>query len=184
MLPSMILSAMVAVAVVAGSVRPARADAGFSLGVEGGVMEFDARASLGDAGVAWGLRGGIGLFGPTRLEARYLSSGHDLAGGHSANVREGDAQLRLSLLPGGTTPYLFGGIGLRVSDTNQPGPVTSDSTLMVPLGAGLDLPLTRQLFLAPEFTWHHRLGTPDPQVPTGMAGGDTWNVSLVLRVDI
>src|SRR5215471_2541655 len=78
---------------------PARADSTFSLGVEGGVMEFDAHASLGAAGAAWGVRGGIGFFGPTRFEARYLSSERD-----QASVREGDAQLRLSLLPGGAAP--------------------------------------------------------------------------------
>src|SRR2546427_11372508 len=74
---------------------PARADSGFSLGVEGGVMEFDSRASLGNAGAAWGLRGGFGFFGPTRLEARYLSAGVE-----GASAREGEGQLALPLLPG------------------------------------------------------------------------------------
>src|SRR5215471_21486427 len=96
----------------------ARADNWFSVGLEGGVMEFDSRASLDSSGVSWGLRGGIGLFGPTRLEARFLSAAHDQAT-YTANVREGSAQLRLSLIPhSATTPYAFGGIGMRMTDSN------------------------------------------------------------------
>jgi len=161
-------------ALLLGAATPARADSSFSLGVEGGVMEFDSRASLGAAGAAWGVRGGIGVLGPTRLEARYLSSGHD-----QSSVREGDAQLRVSLLPGGAAPYLFGGIGFRQSEIQMSSAqISSESLLMLPLGAGLDLPLTGQLFLAPEFTWHHVLSN---DLPTAT---DTWNVSLVLRVDL
>jgi hypothetical protein len=174
---------LVALWLLAG--RAARADsAGFSLGVEAGVMEFDDHASLGSAGMAWGIRGGMGLIGPTRLEARYLAASHDLAGG-SIDVREGTAQLRLSIIPHlRTTPYAFGGIGVRVAERAMPGNRTSDSTLLVPVGAGMDLPLCDFLILAPEFTWHHLLGdAPSAQAPDD-PGKDSWNVSLVLRLDV
>ena len=162
----------------------ARADGGFSVGLEGGLMEFNSKASLDSSGMSWGVRGGIGLFGPTRLEARFLSAAHDQST-YTANVREGSAQLRLSLIPhSATTPYAFGGIGMRMVDSNMPGARPSDSVLVVPLGAGLDLPLADYLILAPEFTWHHLLGdSQDPMDPTQKAS-DTWNLALVLRLEV
>src|SRR5262245_18522962 len=130
-----------AVALIASSVGiagVARADGGFSVGLEGGVMQFDSRASLDASGVAWGLRGGIGLFGPARLEARFLAANHE-QDNHTASLREGSAQLRLSLIPHSmTTPYAFGGIGLRMTDSNMPGAKPADSVLVVPIGAGFD----------------------------------------------
>ena len=162
----------------------ARADGGFSVGLEGGVMEFDSRASLDSSGMSWGLRGGIGLFGPMRLEARFLSAALS-QDAYTANVREGSAQLRLSMIPNSaTTPYAFGGIGLRMTDTTMPGARPSDSVLVVPLGAGFDLPLADYLILAPEFTWHHLLGdAQDPMAPNQKAN-DSWNVALVLRLEV
>ena len=162
----------------------ARAD-GFSVGGGGGGMEFDTRASLGESGLAWGLRGGIGLFGPARLEARFLSAARDLDNGYSASAREGDAQIRLALLPHtAVTPYAFGGFGIRVSDVSMPGPHVSDGCLVVPIGGGLDLPLWDHFVMAPEFTWHHRLGEPPPPEAPPASGNDTWNVSLVVRLDL
>jgi hypothetical protein len=162
----------------------ALADGGFSVGLEGGVMEFDSRASLDTSGVSWGLRGGIGLFGPARLEARFLSATHD-QDTHSASVREGSAQLRLAFIPhSSTTPYAFGGIGLRMTDTTMPGAKPSDSVLVVPVGAGFDLPLADYLILAPEFTWHHLLGdSQDPMAPS-LKANDSWNLALVLRLEV
>jgi hypothetical protein len=157
-----------------------RAEPGFSVGVEGGVMQWGSTPSFGAAGVAWGLRGGIGLIGNLRLEARFLSARRDLSAGMTATAREGDAQLRVALRQG-VTPYAFGGIGLRSSDIDAPGVAGSDSAIMVPFGVGLDLPLNRLLVVAPEFTWHHRID--DAMVPTP-APDDTWNVGLVVRLEL
>jgi hypothetical protein len=162
----------------------ARADNGFSVGLEGGVMEFDSRASLDSSGVSWGLRGGIGLFGPARLEARFLSAAHN-QDTYTASVREGSAQLRLSMIPHSqTTPYAFGGIGLRMTDNNMPGARPSDSVLVVPVGAGFDLPLADYLILAPEFTWHHLLGDAQNPMDPSIKANDSWNLALVLRLEV
>jgi opacity protein-like surface antigen len=168
---------------VLGVATAARADAGFSVGVEGGVMEFDSRASLNASGIAWGLRGGVGFLGPTRLEARFLSASQDM-GQYQATLREGDAQIRVSLIPNTAfTPYAFGGVGLRTSSTTMAGSHGSDSAMVVPLGAGLDVPLGSNVIVAPEFTWHHRLGVFDGATPPP-ADTDSWHVSLVLRLDV
>jgi hypothetical protein len=163
-----------------GVAPPIRAEPGFSLGVEGGVMQWGPSASFGAAGVAWGLRGGIGLIGNLRLEARFLSARRDLSAGMTATAREGDAQLRVALRSG-LTPYAFGGIGLRSSDIDAPGAAGSDSAIMVPFGVGLDLPLNRLLVVAPEFTWHHRV---DEAMAPSPAPDDTWNVALVVRLEL
>jgi hypothetical protein len=177
-----IAAAGLALLAATAMVSVAHADGGFSVGLEGGLMEFDDSASVASRGFAWGLRGGISLLGPARLEARFLSAGRDVSG-YSETVREGDAQLRLSLLPRATTPYGFAGIGLRTFSTNVPGAGSADTVLVVPFGAGLDLPLSDVVFLAPEFTWHHLIGTPASPAP-GSPSGDTWSLALVLRLDI
>jgi hypothetical protein len=41
--------------------------------------------------------------------------------------------------------------------------------------------LNRLLVVAPEFTWHHRID--DAMVPSP-APDDTWNVGLVVRLEI
>src|SRR5436309_5246592 len=91
------------------------ADATVSVGVEGGVMEFDDRMSLGNAGGALGLRGGVGFLGPTRLEARYLRAGVDAAG-MTASVTEIAGQLRLTVPVPVIQPYGFLGLARRSTD--------------------------------------------------------------------
>ena|SRR5687768_11408676 len=159
----------------------AHAAGGFSVGVEGGVMEFNSRASLNEAGMAWGLRAGFRLLGPTRLEARFLSAGHEL-GGNTVNLRQGSALLHVALLPGRrTTPYAFAGVGMRMSSTDLPGQM-GESALIVPFGGGFDIAFGDHILLAPEFTWHHRATQSSMGVPP--IGGDTWNVSLVFKLEV
>jgi opacity protein-like surface antigen len=161
----------------------ARADSSFSLGVEGGVMQFESSASFNQAGFAWGLRGGFGLFGPTRLEARLLSASQEEAGTRTS-LREGSAQLRLSIIPGAkTTPYAFGGFGIRIGEQEVAGPAASDTSFIVPFGAGMDLAFADHFVLAPEFTWHHRIGDAMAETPDALTS-HTWNLSLIFRVEI
>jgi hypothetical protein len=155
----------------------AHADPFLSLGVEGGIMAVDSSSPRSDAGGAFGLRGGVGFLGPTRLELRYLRGSLD-ASGHSIRSSELAGQLRLTVPTPVVKPYLFAGVGRR---SIQLGDAPSDDAWVSPLGAGIDLPIALGLVAAPEFTWHHRLSGASSQP---FASYDSWNASLVLRLDL
>jgi len=174
-------SATLALALVLASGAVAWADATISVGVEGGVMEFDDRMSLGNAGGVLGLRGGIAFFGPTRLEARYLRSSVDVAGA-SATATEISGQVRLTAPIPVIKPYGFLGLGRRSTEVKNLTARASNNGWMLPFGAGIDVPLLPFLVVAPEFTWHKRL-TDDTQNLL-LANGDSWNLSLVVRLDL
>ena len=144
-------------------------------------MEFDGRMSVGNAGGALGLRAGVGFLGPTRLEARYLRASVDAAG-ESASMTEIAGQLRLTVPVPVVQPYGFVGLARRSTDVSSGMTRTSDDAWMLPYGAGIDIPLLPFFVLAPELTWHRRL-SDEPLVPV-LAGGDSWNLSLVVRLDL
>jgi hypothetical protein len=121
------------------------ADSEFSIVAQGGAAKYNQSLSGSDVGAAYGARLG---FLPTPMlgvEVGYLGSQNNInqslsTGSISSTLKtnEGYGDVRLNILPGSVTPYVFGGYGYTwVSGASATG-VPNSSTSTLPFGGGLE----------------------------------------------
>jgi outer membrane protein with beta-barrel domain len=171
------------------------ADFGVSSMTETGPLGFGKGVgSATVAGPSWGVRAGVEVLPWLGLEGRYVGmynsaqSSVSPAGSIGFLTTGGEAVLRLTAPLPFVHPYIFGGIGyydiaLTGSSTAQAGSVLhSSSQPGIPLGFGLDVPLTWYLAFDVEATYHFQLGEDYSAVRTnGIDGGDLTTFDAVLR---
>jgi hypothetical protein len=164
-------------------------DVGLSAMNESGPFGFgNGVGSVTSAGPAWGARVGLELLRWVAVEARYAGMYNPAA----ASVSRGggfltsgwDAVLRLTAPLPFVRPYVFGGIGYY--DVAMGGSAGSElhssSQAGIPLGVGVDVPMTYHLSVGAEATYHFQLGEDYSAVTTGaIDGGDLSTFDVVLR---
>jgi hypothetical protein len=127
----------------------ARAESELALVVQGGGVQYNrGLAGRIDQGVAYGARVGIMPNPIIGLEFGYLGTQNNLRDTLNGNDRRrlitnsALADLRVNLLPGAATPYLFGGYGVTsvsVSRETLRSPFHGDTYATVPFGAGIEV---------------------------------------------
>jgi hypothetical protein len=167
-------------------------DLGVSAMNESGPFGFgNGVGAVTNAGPAWGLRAGIELVPWLALEARYVGMYNSAqasvgpAGGVGFLTTGGEAVVRLTAPLPFVHPYVFGGVGYY--DNALVGSVGSElnssSEAGVPMGFGLEVPLTWHFSLGAEATYHFLLHESFSSVTTnGIDGGDLSTFNAVLRL--
>jgi hypothetical protein len=150
--------------------------------------------SVTDAGPTWDFRAGLEVFPWLAVEARYdgmqesIHSSISPAGSLGFFMTSASLTVRLTLPLPYVHPYVFGGVGyydisLTGSSGAKSGSVfNSSSQPGLPLGFGLDVPLTWHLSVAAEATYHFQLGESySSDTANGIDGGDISTFTAVLR---
>jgi Outer membrane protein beta-barrel domain len=170
---------------------------GFELGAghlnEGHPFAFDEGAgSVTKAGPAWGARVGVDVLSWLGFEARYLGAFND---GRSSVTRAGDVAyvltsgqliLRLTLPVAYVRPYVFSGIGIYNFQLTGNGAARDASMLNsttqagVPIGIGLEVPVSWHVSFAAEATYHFQLGESFSAVES-ISGADLSTLTGVMR---
>jgi opacity protein-like surface antigen len=121
------------------------ADSEFSVVLQGGAAKYNQSLSGADVGAAYGARLGFLPTPMLGLELGYLGTQNNinqsLSEGRQASTlktNEGYADVRLNILPGALTPYVFGGYGLTWVNGAAASGVPNSSTSTLPFGAGLE----------------------------------------------
>jgi Outer membrane protein beta-barrel domain len=151
--------------------------------------------SVTEAGPSWGLRAGVELLPWLAFEARYvgtyagLESSVSPAGTLGFLATAGELVARFTAPLPYVHPYILGGIGYYDvalaggAAAKAASPMFSSSQVGVPLGFGLDVPLTWHLSVGAEATYHFQLGESYSRVQTnGIDGGDLSTFDLVARM--
>lgn len=137
---------LVALAAAALCGPAALADSEFSAVLQGGASHYNqSLASGSNTGVAYGVRLGVLPTPMLGAELGYLGTQNDIAqsinlGREASTLKtnEGYADARLNLLPGGVTPYVFGGYGLTWVSGAAASGIRNQSVSTLPFGAGVD----------------------------------------------
>ena len=124
----------------------AMADSEFSVVLQGGGTKYNQALSSGsDLGVAYGARLGILPTPMLGIELGYLGSQNNVKEsldlGRSASTiktNEGYGDLRLNVLPGAFTPYVFGGYGITWVNGGQASGIPNRSVNTLPFGGGIE----------------------------------------------
>ena len=151
--------------------------------------------SVTEAGPSWGVRAGVELLPWLAFEARYvgaytgLQSSVSPAGALGFLTTAGEIVARFTAPLPYVHPYVLAGVGyydvaLKGGDAAKAAsPLFSSSQVGIPLGVGLDVPLTWHVSLGAEATYHFQLGESFSSVQTnGIDGGDVSTFNLVARV--
>jgi hypothetical protein len=144
--------------------------------------------SVTSAGPGWGILAGIELLSWLALEGRYLGtydsaqSSVSSSGGYLGSA--GTAAIRLTAPLSFVHPYVFGGIGYY--DFHFSGPsasvMHSSSQAGIPMGVGVDVPLTYHLSVGAEASYNFQISESFSDVTVnGIDGGDVTRFDLVLR---
>jgi hypothetical protein len=193
LVPFAVLAALLFLAPIA-----ARAESEFALQVEGGISHYNRALSSSNVGGSYGARLTVTPLQILGIELGYIGSRNninsDLANGLNASTlttNEGYADLRLNILPGAFTPYVFGGYGLTWVSGAEVSGVPSDHTSTIPFGGGLDFN-TGAFKIGGRFQYNYLfdqifVGSNAQGVPvsvTANKGGHTdfWTATLVLGV--
>lgn len=136
---------LVALAAAAAVAPAATADSEFSVVLQGGATRYTQSLSGSDIGAAYGVRLGMLPTPMLGLELGYLGTQNNIQAslnqGRNASTlhtNEGYADVRLNILPGALTPYVFGGYGLTWVNGAQASGVPNGSTSTLPFGGGLE----------------------------------------------
>jgi hypothetical protein len=170
-------------------------DLGVSVMNEGGPFGFNQGVgAVTDAGPAWGLRVGVELFPWLALEAHYVGMYNSAQasvspmGSVGILTTGGDAVVRLTAPLPYVHPYIFGGVGYYANAVVGPVGALAASQLFssyepgLPLGFGLDVPVSWHLSLGIEATYHHLQGEIfSSNTTNGIDGGDLSTVNIVAR---
>jgi hypothetical protein len=170
-------------------------DLGSSAMNEGGPLAFnDGVGSVTGAGPVWGVRAGVELLRWLALEAHYVGMYNSIQSSVSPAGTMGyftsgvDAVIRFTAPLPYVHPYVFSGVGyydhsLMGSSTAQAGSVMTSSTQPdIPMGVGLDVPLTWHLSIGLEATYHFAIGESYSAVTAnGIDGGDVSTFTGVMR---
>ena len=123
----------------------AKADSEFSIVVQGGATKYNQSLSGSDVGAAYGARLGLLPTPMLGLELGYLGTQNNinqsLNQGRLASTlktNEGYADVRLNILPGDVTPYVFGGYGYTWVNGAAASGVPNSSTHTLPFGGGVE----------------------------------------------
>lgn len=127
----------------------ARADSEFSVVLQGGATKYNQSLSSGtDTGAEYGARLGIMPTQIVGFELGYLGSQNNVRdslnqGRNTGTLRTngGYGDLRVNVLPGTVTPYVFGGYGLTHFDApngNSDFGLQSKTVSTIPFGGGLE----------------------------------------------
>jgi outer membrane protein with beta-barrel domain len=123
----------------------AMADSEFSIVLQGGASHYNQSLSGSDTGAAYGARLGFLPTPMLGLELGYLGTMNNISAsldqGREASTlktNEGYADVRLNILPGAVTPYVFGGYGLTWVNGAAASGVPNSSTSTLPFGAGVE----------------------------------------------
>ena len=128
----------------------ANADSEFSVVLEGGATHYNQGLSSGtNTGGEYGARLGFMPTPVVGVELGYLGSQNNVTesfnAGHNVGTLRtngGYADLRVNVLPGVVTPYVFGGYGLThfdaPGDSTSFNALTSTTTSTIPFGGGLE----------------------------------------------
>src|SRR5262249_23142773 len=137
---------VVAIAAAVLVAPAAWAETEFSVALQGGATHYTQSLSSGsDTGAAYGVR--IGML-PTPMlgvELGYLGSQNNvnqsLELGREASTlatNEGYGDVRLNILPGSLTPYIFGGYGITWVSGGAASGIPNNSVSTLPFGGGLE----------------------------------------------
>jgi hypothetical protein len=136
---------LVAAAAVLVVPAAAMADSEFSIVLQGGASHYNQSLSGSDTGAAYGARLGFLPTPMLGLELGYLGTQNNISAsldqGREASTlktNEGYGDIRLNILPGAVTPYVFGGYGLTWVNGASASGVPNSSTSTLPFGGGLE----------------------------------------------
>jgi Outer membrane protein beta-barrel domain len=123
----------------------AMADSEFSIVLQGGASHYNQSLSGSDTGAAYGARLGFLPTPMLGIELGYLGTQNNISAsldqGREASTlktNEGYGDIRLNILPGAVTPYVFGGYGLTWVNGAAASGVPNSSTSTLPFGAGVE----------------------------------------------
>jgi len=121
------------------------ADSEFSIVLQGGAAKYNQSLSGSDTGAAYGARLGFLPTPMLGLELGYLGTQNNinesLTEGRVASTlktNEGFADVRLNILPGAFTPYVFGGYGLTWVSGAAASGVPNKTANTLPFGGGVE----------------------------------------------
>jgi hypothetical protein len=123
----------------------AHAESEFAITAEGGVSHYNQSLSGSNLGAAYGGRLTITPIPFLGVELGYLGTRNNVNGNTSSGLaaatlssNEGYADLRINVIPGPVTPYVFGGYGLTWLSGAAVSGVPDDHVNTLPFGGGLD----------------------------------------------
>jgi len=173
---------LVALAGVALVAPAALADSEFSVVLQGGATHYtNALSSGSDTGAAYGARLGMLPTPMLGIELGYLGTqnniNEDLSRSRFASTlktNEGYGDVRVNILPGGVTPYVFGGYGLTWVNGSAASGIPNSSTSTLPFGGGLDANIGDNFKLGGRFQYNYLFN----KIYTGSTAGVTSAVSV------
>jgi Outer membrane protein beta-barrel domain len=123
----------------------AMAESEFSIILDGGASKYNQALSGSDVGAAYGARLGLLPTPMLGIEIGYLGTQNNvnesLSQGQFASTlktNEAFGDLRLNILPGGVTPYVFGGYGYTWLSGAEASGLPNQSTHTLPFGGGIE----------------------------------------------
>jgi hypothetical protein len=187
---------LVALAAAATVAPAAMADTEFSVVLQGGATRYTQSLAGSETGAAYGARLGLLPTPMLGLELGYLGTQNNinasLSQGRDASTlhtNEGYADIRLNILPGAVTPYVFGGYGMTWVNGGAAAGIPNGNTSTLPFGGGLEANIGA-FKLGGRFQYNYLFssistGTNSSGTPTGVGvdkGGnsDFWGVTVDL----
>ena len=145
--------------------------------------------SITSWGPSWGLRFGVELATWFAIEAHYVGmTNHaddsvSVGGSRGLFTNAASAELRFTAPTPYVQPYLFFGPGwyaTSVTGSSTSTQLTQSSELGVPIGVGLQVPLSHGLSLGAEMTYHRLFGESFAE-DEEIGGGDPLSIAAALR---
>jgi hypothetical protein len=170
------------------------ADSEFSVVLQGGASHYTSALSGSDTGAAYGARLGILPTPMLGLEIGYLGTQNNIkqsldTGRQASTIRtnEGYGDVRLNILPGAFTPYVFGGYGLTWVNGAAASGIPNRSVNTLPFGGGIEANAGhfkiggrfQYNYLFDRIYTGHSASTPTVAADKG-GNSDFWGVSLDL----
>jgi len=157
----------------------ALADSEFSVVLQGGASHYTQSLNSGsDTGAAYGVRLGFLPTPMLGLELGYLGTQNNvnesLSQGRFASTlstNEGYADVRLNILPGDLTPYVFGGYGMTWVNGGAASGIPNGNANTLPFGGGLEVN-AGQFKIGGRFQYNYLFD----KIYTGSSGGATTSI--------
>ncbi len=172
------------------------ADSEFSVTLEGGASHYtQSLASGSDTGAAYGARFGILPTPMLGIELGYLGTQNNISQSldtgrlaSTLKTNEGYGDVRLNILPGDVTPYVFGGYGMTWVNGAAASGIPNKSANTLPFGGGLEANIGA-FKIGGRFQYNYLFdkiytgttnGTPSAVSVNKGGNSDFWDVSLDL----
>ena len=150
--------------------------------------------SVTDAGPGWGVRAGVDFFPWLAIEGRYVgmynAAKDSVSPGGSTGylTTGGEAVVRLTAPLPFVHPYIFGGVAyywnsyVGSSGAKAQSVLGSSAQPGLPLGFGIEIPLSWHISLGAEAAYHFNLGESfSSDTTNGIDGGDLSTFDAVVR---